>query len=162
MAIDRGLSYAPYADVLWMETSKPDLREAKEFSEAIRREFPDKILAYNCSPSFNWSKHLTEDELRMFQVELGRIGYMFQFVTLAGFHTINQSMFRLATHYKDEGMLGYSTLQKDEFLLQECSNFDAVKHQRFVGTGYFDKIQEIVTGSSTTVAMRDSTEKEQF
>lgn len=162
MCIERGLAYAPYADLIWMETSKPDIKEAEEFAKGIYEKFPGKPLAYNCSPSFNWAAHLTEEDIRLFQERLCSLGYKFQFVTLAGFHTLNQSMFRLAAHYQQEGMLGFSCLQKDESIIQQ-SGFTALKHQRFVGTGYFDKIQQIVTsGKASTTALKDSTETEQF
>lgn len=162
MCIERGLAYAPYADLIWMETGKPCLKEAEEFAKGIHAKFPYKPLAYNCSPSFNWAAKLSEEEMKLFQTRLYELGYKFQFVTLAGFHTLNQSMFRLASDYRDNGMLGFSCLQEDEFLLQEFG-FTAVKHQRFVGTGYFDKIQEIVTaGKASTTALKDSTETEQF
>jgi isocitrate lyase len=163
MCIERGLAYAPYADMIWMETGKPDLKEARQFAEAIHAKFPGKPLAYNCSPSFNWSAKLTDLELLNFQNELFKMGYKFQFVTLAGFHTLNYSMFKLARDYQNRGMLGYSALQNNEFIAQREDGFDAVKHQRFVGTGYFDKIQEVVTaGRASTTALGDSTETEQF
>ena len=160
--IDRGLSYAPYADLIWMETSNPDLEMARKFAEGIRTKFPDKMLAYNCSPSFNWAAKLSVDEMLNFREELGKMGYKFQFITLAGFHALNTAMFELALAYKEKGMAGYSELQEREFALQK-QGFRAVKHQSFVGTGYFDEIQNIVTnGSAATVAMRDSTETAQF
>ncbi|WP_066750402.1 isocitrate lyase [Sphingobacterium sp. CFCC 11742] len=160
--IDRGLSYAPYADLLWMETSNPDLEQARQFAEGIHAKFPGKLLAYNCSPSFNWAAKLTVDEMANFRQELAKLGYKFQFITLAGFHALNTSMFELALSYKERGMAGYSELQEREFALQQ-KGFRAVKHQSFVGTGFFDEIQNIVTnGASTTVAMKDSTETAQF
>jgi isocitrate lyase len=160
--ISRGLSYAPYADIIWMETSQPDLAIAKQFAEAIHAEFPGKLLAYNCSPSFNWSKHLTEKEMGSFREDLAALGYKFQFITLAGFHALNTSMFELSKAYKDNGMAGFSQLQQREFALQE-HGFKAVKHQSFVGTGYFDYVQNTVQqGKASTVAMKDSTEVAQF
>lgn len=160
--IDRGLSYAPYADLIWMETSNPDLEQAKRFAEGIHAKFPDKMLAYNCSPSFNWAARLSVDEMLNFREELAKMGYKFQFITLAGFHALNTAMFELALAYKEKGMAGYSELQEREFALQK-RGFRAVKHQSFVGTGYFDEVQNIVTnGASATVAMKDSTETAQF
>ncbi len=159
MAINRGLQYAPYADLLWMETNTPDLDEAKEFANKIHEKFPGKWLAYNCSPSFNWKKKLNVEQLINFQNELGQLGYKFQFVTLAGFHSLNNAMFNLAWDYKHSGMLAYSMLQEEEFKDQDLG-FDAVKHQRFVGTGYYDLVSETI-GSSLS-ALKDSTEKEQF
>ncbi|WP_027000922.1 isocitrate lyase [Eisenibacter elegans] len=161
-AIDRGLSYAPYADLLWMETSKPDIGEAREFAQAIHEKYPEQMLAYNCSPSFNWASHMTEDKMERFREELGDLGYKFQFITLAGFHALNTSMFELASAYKARGMAGYSALQQREFALQS-QGFKAVKHQAFVGTGYFDAVQNTVQqGEASTVAMKGSTEEEQF
>lgn len=160
--IDRGLSYAPYADLIWMETSNPDLDYARRFAEGIHAKFPNKMLAYNCSPSFNWAAKLTVEEMESFREELAKMGYKFQFITLAGFHALNTAMFELALAYKERGMAGYSELQEREFALQK-KGFRAVKHQSFVGTGYFDEIQTIVTsGKSATVAMKDSTETAQF
>lgn len=160
--ISRGISYAPYADILWMETSHPDLSVAKEFARAIHAKFPGKLLAYNCSPSFNWSKHLTEQEMECFREELAALGYKFQFITLAGFHALNTSMFELSKAYKEKGMAGFSELQQREFALQEYG-FKAVKHQSFVGTGYFDYVQNAVQqGMASTVAMKNSTEAAQF
>lgn len=160
--INRGLSYAPYADMLWMETSKPDLGIAREFAQGIHAQFPGKLLAYNCSPSFNWKKHLSESDMANFREELAALGYRFQFITLAGFHALNTSMFELASAYKSKGMAGFSQLQEKEFALQE-KGFRAVKHQSFVGTGYFDAVQNIVQqGKASTVAMKDSTETAQF
>jgi isocitrate lyase len=161
-AISRGLSYAPYADLVWCETSTPDLLEAKEFAEAIHAEFPGKMLAYNCSPSFNWRAHLDDATIAKFQRELGAMGYKFQFVTLAGFHALNHSMFELATAYKDGGMAAYSKLQDAEFA-SEAKGYTATKHQHEVGTGYFDAVSNAVSGGqSSTVAMTESTESAQF
>lgn len=160
--ISRGLSYAPYADMIWMETSQPDLAIAKAFAEAIHAAYPGKLLAYNCSPSFNWSKHLTEGEMETFREDLAALGYRFQFITLAGFHALNTSMFELSQSYKQSGMAGFSKLQQREFALQE-HGFKAVKHQTFVGTGYFDCVQSTVQqGTASTMAMKDSTETAQF
>jgi isocitrate lyase len=161
-AIARGLAYAPYADMIWCETSHPDLAEARQFAEAIHREYPGKMLMYNCSPSFNWSRNLDGGTIAKFQRELGAMGYKFQFITLAGFHSLNLGMFELATAYKEEGMTAYSRLQDREFEL-EAEGYKAVKHQSFVGTGYFDLVQQtIMGGHSSTVAMEGSTETEQF
>lgn len=161
-AIDRGLSYAPYADLVWCETSNPDLGQAREFAQAIRNKYPEQMLAYNCSPSFNWAARLTEAEMLGFRENLADMGYKFQFITLAGFHALNTSMFELASEYKTRGMAAYSELQQREFALQS-KGFKAVKHQSFVGTGYFDEVQNTVTGGdSATVAMKDSTETAQF
>lgn len=160
--IDRGLSYAPYADLVWMETGNPDLAYAKAFAEAIHAKFPGKMLAYNCSPSFNWAKHLTVEQMLTFREELASYGYKFQFITLAGFHALNTSMFELSKAYKARGMAGYSELQEREFALQK-DGFKAIKHQSFVGTGYFDAVQNAVQqGQSSTTAMAGSTETEQF
>ncbi len=160
--IDRGLSYAPYADLIWMETSNPDLDYARQFAEGIHAKYPGKMLAYNCSPSFNWAAKLTVEEMENFREELAKMGYKFQFITLAGFHALNTAMFELALAYKERGMAGYSELQEREFALQS-KGFRAVKHQSFVGTGYFDEIQNVVmSGTSATVAMKDSTETAQF
>ena len=162
MGIARGLAYAPYADLLWLETSTPSLEEAQKFADAIHAKFPGKLLAYNCSPSFNWEKHLDKETIAKFQKELEKMGYKFQFVTLAGFHALNHSMFTLAKDYEKTGMAAYSALQQKEF--GELDNgFTAVKHQREVGTGYFDKISQIVSdGDSSTLALKGSTEEEQF
>jgi isocitrate lyase len=161
-AIARALSYAPYADVLWCETSHPDLGEAREFAAAVHAQFPGKLLAYNCSPSFHWKKKLDERTIARFQEELGALGYKFQFVTLAGFHSLNEAMFRLARDYKDRGMAAYAELQTAEFAA-EAQGFTAVKHQREVGTSYFDAIASAVSGGeSSTVAMKGSTEEAQF
>jgi isocitrate lyase len=162
-AIARGLAYAPYADLIWCETSHPDLEEARRFAEAIHAKYPEKMLAYNCSPSFNWRKHLDEATIARFQTELGRMGYRFQFVTLAGFHALNLSMFELARGYKLAGMTAYSRLQEKEFSRETQYGYEAVKHQRFVGTGYFDQVQQVISGGlSSTVALAGSTEAEQF
>jgi len=162
-AIARGLSYAPYADMLWCETSKPNLEEAREFAEGIHAKFPDKLLAYNCSPSFNWRKHLSGEEIAHFQRELGAMGYKFQFITLAGFHALNYSMFDLARQYKTHGMTAYSQLQDAEFESEKHHHYSAVKHQRFVGTGYFDAVQNVISsGTASTTALAGSTEAEQF
>lgn len=161
-AISRGLSYAPYADLIWCETSHPDLGEAREFAQAVKSEYPDKMLAYNCSPSFNWALKLNDHEMLTFREKLADLGYKFQFITLAGFHALNTSMFELAMAYRKQGMLGYSALQEKEFALQHAG-FKAVKHQAFVGTGYFDAVQETVTsGLASTSALKGSTEEEQF
>ena len=159
-AIARGLAYAPYADLLWCETSKPNLAEAKKFADAIHARFPGKLLAYNCSPSFNWKKHLSDAEIAEFQIELGKLGYAFQFVTLAGFHALNHGMFQLAQGYKASGMAAYSGLQEAEFGA-EVDGYTATRHQREVGTGYFDSVRGVLGGSST-MAMKGSTEEEQF
>jgi isocitrate lyase len=162
-AIARGLAYAPYVDMLWCETSKPDLAEAREFAEGIHARFPGKMLAYNCSPSFNWRKNLDDSTIARFQSELGAMGYKFQFVTLAGFHALNLSMFELAGGYKENGMSAYCRLQEKEFTSEELAGYAAVKHQRFVGTGYFDAVQQAVAGgASSTTALEGSTEAAQF
>ncbi|KYD23100.1 isocitrate lyase [Caldibacillus debilis] len=161
-AIARGLAYAPYADVIWCETSEPNLEEAKKFAEAIHEKFPGKLLAYNCSPSFNWKKKLDERTTRNFQKELGKMGYKFQFVTLAGFHTLNHSMFELAHDYRQRGMAAYADFQEREFLSEE-KGYTATRHQREVGTGYFDEVATVISGgTSSTIALRGSTEEEQF
>ena len=162
-AIARGLAYAPYADMVWCETSRPNLEEAKKFAEGIKSEFPDKLLAYNCSPSFNWKSNLTDNEIEKFQRELGAMGYKFQFVTLAGFHALNLGMFDLALSYKKEGMLAYSRFQQEEFAHGKDDGYMAITHQKFVGTGYFDRVMNCVTGGESSVgALEDSTEKAQF
>src|SRR5690606_12307693 len=162
-AIARGLAYAPYVDMVWCETGHPDLEEAKQFAEAIRKEYPNKMLMYNCSPSFNWRRHVDDSTIAKFQRELGAMDYKFQFITLAGFHALNLSMFELALGYKAEGMTAYSRLQDREFELEREAGYKAVKHQSFVGTSYFDAVQTIVTsGNSSTTAMHGSTESEQF
>jgi len=162
-AIARGLAYAPFADVLWCETSTPDLDEASRFAAAVHSRFPGKLLAYNCSPSFNWSKHLDAAAIGRFQHDLAQCGYAFQFVTLAGFHALNLSMFELARGYRDEGMAAYARLQDREFELQREAGYAAVKHQSFVGTGYFDELAKCIAGGRTsTAALHDSTEEHQF
>jgi isocitrate lyase len=161
-AIARGLAYAPYADLLWFETSTPDLNEARQFAEAIHKQFPGKLLAYNCSPSFNWKKLLDADTIARFQQELGAMGYKFQFITLAGFHALNYISFQLARGYAETGMTAYADLQEAEFQARE-QGFRAVEHQAFVGTAYFDAVQEAITGGqASTLAMHGSTEAEQF
>jgi len=161
-AIARGLAYAPYADLVWCETSKPDLEEARRFAEGVRAQFPGKLLAYNCSPSFNWKKNLDSATIARFQRELGAMGYKFQFVTLAGFHALNHSMFALASAYRDRGMAAYSELQQEEFAA-EAIGYSATRHQREVGTGYFDAVsQAVASGQSSTTAMAGSTEVAQF
>jgi len=161
-AIARALSYAPYADMIWCETSEPNLSEAQRFAESVKDKFPDKFLAYNCSPSFNWKKKLDQASIGNFQRELGAMGYKFQFVTLAGFHALNYSMFRLAYGYKESGMAAYSELQEAEFEA-EADGYTATRHQREVGTGYFDAVAQVISaGQSSTTALRGSTETEQF
>ncbi|WNF05853.1 MULTISPECIES: isocitrate lyase [Brevibacillus] len=161
-AIARGLSYAPYADLIWCETSEPNLEEARRFAEAIHAKYPGKLLAYNCSPSFNWKKKLDEADIARFQNELGDMGYKFQFVTLAGFHALNYSMFELARGYRDRGMAAYSELQQAEFA-SEAYGYTATRHQREVGTGYFDEVAQVIAGgTSSTTALTGSTEEEQF
>src|SRR5881296_1932161 len=161
-AIARGLAYAPYADLLWCETSTPDIREARRFAEAIHARFPGKLLAYNCSPSFNWKKHLDDTDIARFQRELGAIGYRFQFVTLAGFHSLNLGMFELARHYKSRGMSAYSELQQAEFAA-EAHDYSATRHQREVGTSYFDDVAQVISaGLGSTLALKESTETQQF
>ena len=163
LAITRALSYAPYADVIWCETSTPDLGEAREFAQAILEKFPNKLLAYNCSPSFNWKLHMDHASLQGFQEELGTMGYKFQFVTLAGFHALNASMFELAHAYKAKGMAAYSQLQEHEFQMERELGYSAVKHQSFVGAGYYDEVQMVISGGETaTAALAGSTEEEQF
>lgn len=160
--IARGLAYAPYADLIWMETSHPDLGEAREFAQAIKAQYPNKMLAYNCSPSFNWASKLSVTEMESFREQLADMGYVFQFITLAGFHALNTSMFELSLAYKRRGMAGFSELQQREFALQQ-EGFTAVKHQAFVGTGYFDAVQLAVTqGTASTIALKGSTEEAQF
>lgn len=161
-AISRGLSYAPYADLVWCETSHPDLDEARQFAEAIRAEYPNKLLAYNCSPSFNWKKKLDDETIAKFQTELGKMGYKFQFITLAGFHTLNFAMFELARNYKESQMSAYAELQEREFA-SEVDGYRATKHQSFVGTGYFDAVTQVISsGNSSVTALKGSTEEEQF
>jgi isocitrate lyase len=162
MAIARGRAYAPYADLLWCETSTPDLEEARRFAEGIHAAFPGKGLAYNCSPSFNWRRHLSEKAIAEFQKSLGELGYRFQFVTLAGFHALNHGMFELALGYRDRGMAAYSELQQREFKA-ESDGYSATRHQREVGTGYFDEVARVISdGGASTLALGDSTEKKQF
>lgn len=161
-AIARGLAYAPYADLIWCETSEPNIEEARQFAEAIHAEHPGKLLAYNCSPSFNWKSKLDDEAIANFQVELGKMGYKFQFVTLAGFHALNHGMFELARQYKDRGMAAYSELQQAEFASEQYG-YTATRHQREVGTGYFDEVAQVVAGgNSSTTALKGSTEAEQF
>ncbi len=161
-AIARGLAYAPYADLIWCETQTPDLVEARRFAEGIHRRFPGKMLAYNCSPSFNWKKHLDDATIAKFQRELASMGYKFQFVTLAGFHSLNHSMFELASEYLHHGMAAYSKLQQAEFA-SEAHGYTATRHQREVGTGYFDQVTQVITGGeASTLALKESTEAHQF
>ena len=156
-------AYAPYADMLWCETSEPNLEEAREFAEAIHAKVPGKLLAYNCSPSFHWKKKLDDATIARFQQELGAMGYKFQFVTLAGFHALNLSMFSLAHEYAGSGMSAYASLQEREFEISRDHGYSAVRHQRFVGTGYFDEVQQVIAGGqSSTAALAGSTEIEQF
>jgi isocitrate lyase len=162
-AIARGLAYAPWADLVWCETAHPDLGEAKRFAEAIHAEFPGKLLAYNCSPSFNWAAHLDSSTIARFQRELGEMGYLYQFVTLAGFHSVNVHMFELAKGYCEHDMSAYSAVQEREFELERDHGYSAVKHQSFVGAGWFDQITQLISGGqSATTAMQGSTEEEQF
>jgi isocitrate lyase len=161
-AISRGLAYAPYADLIWCETSTPSIEEAEKFAIAIHEKYPSKMLAYNCSPSFNWQKHLSDEEIATFQADLSALGYKFQFVTLAGFHALNYSMFELARKYKTAGMSAYVELQSAEFM-SEHFGYTATKHQREVGTGYFDEVKNVITGGkASTLALAESTESEQF
>ncbi|MDQ3942739.1 MAG: isocitrate lyase, partial [Actinomycetota bacterium] len=161
-AIARGLAYAPYVDVVWCETSEPNIEEAREFAEAIHAEHPGKLLAYNCSPSFNWKAKLSDRDIATFQEQLGAMGYKFQFVTLAGFHSLNHSMFELARDYRQRGMAAYSDLQRAEFA-SERYGYTATKHQREVGAGYFDDVAQVVAGgAASTTALTGSTEEEQF
>jgi len=161
-AISRGLAYAPYADLIWCETSFPDLGEAAKFAEAIKAEYPDKMLAYNCSPSFNWKKHLDDSQIASFQKELGAMGYRFQFITLAGFHALNATMFELARGYASEGMTAYVKLQEHEFAMED-QGYTATRHQREVGAGYFDTVSTTISGgTASTLALEGSTEAEQF
>jgi len=161
-AISRGLAYAPYSDLIWCETAKPNLKEAFTFAEAIHDKFPGKLLAYNCSPSFNWKKNLSDNEIKNFQIEIGKMGYKFQFITLAGFHAQNYAVFDLARKYKNNGMTAYSALQQQEFA-SESDGYTATKHQKEVGTTYFDAVSNTISsGESSTTAMKDSTETEQF
>ncbi|MBK8013410.1 MAG: isocitrate lyase [Deltaproteobacteria bacterium] len=162
MAIQRGIAFAPYADLVWCETSKPDLEEAKAFAEGVRAKHPDKMLAYNCSPSFNWRRNLDDATIAKFQRELGAMGYKFQFVTLAGFHALNYSMFDLALGYRDEGMAAYARLQDSEFSAEK-QGYSATRHQREVGTGYFDEVAQVIAGGqASTLALTESTEAAQF
>jgi isocitrate lyase len=162
-AIARAISYAPYADMIWCETSKPDINEAREFSEGVHAKFPGKLLAYNCSPSFNWRKNLNDATIASFQREIAAMGYKFQFITLAGFHALNHSMFELARGYRHEGMSAYCRLQDAEFQSEHDCGYDAVQHQQFVGTGYFDDVQQVITGgTASTTALEGSTEAAQF
>ncbi|MDX8289499.1 isocitrate lyase [Metabacillus indicus] len=161
-AIARGLAYAPYADLIWCETSEPNLEQAQKFADAIHAKFPGKLLAYNCSPSFNWKKKLDEETIAKFQREIAKMGYKFQFVTLAGFHALNYGMFELARKYRDNGMAAYSELQQAEFASEQYG-YTATRHQREVGTGYFDEVSQVITGgTSSTTALKGSTEEEQF
>jgi isocitrate lyase len=161
-AIARGLAYAPYCDLIWCETSTPGLEEAARFAEAIHRKYPGKMLAYNCSPSFNWKKHLDDATIATFQKELGAMGYKFQFITLAGFHSLNASMFELAKGYKTEGMTAYVKVQEHEFAMEDMG-YTATRHQREVGAGYFDEVSQVISGgTSSTLALKGSTEEEQF
>jgi isocitrate lyase len=161
-AISRGLAYAPYSDLIWCETAKPNLKEARDFATAIHDKFPEKLLAYNCSPSFNWKKNLSDKEIEIFQKEIGSMGYKFQFITLAGFHAQNYAIFDLAKKYNQYGMSAYSRLQQQEFD-SEKEGYTATKHQREVGTSYFDAISKAISsGESSTTAMEDSTESDQF
>jgi isocitrate lyase len=162
-AIARAISYAPYADLIWCETSHPDLGEARQFADAVHAKYPGKMLAYNCSPSFNWKKKLDDATIARFQTELAAMGYKFQFITLAGFHALNLSMFELAREYKTSGMAAYSRLQEQEFASEKDNGYEAVKHQRFVGTGYFDTVTQVIAGGTSSVtALAGSTEAEQF
>jgi len=162
-AIARAISYAPYADLIWCETSTPDLKEAREFADGVHAKFPGKMLAYNCSPSFNWRKNLDDATVASFQRELAGLGYKFQFITLAGFHALNHSMFELARGFRLQGMTAYCRLQDREFHSEETDGYEAVKHQQFVGTGYFDAVQNAITsGKASTIALEGSTEKAQF
>jgi isocitrate lyase len=161
-AIARAIAYAPYADVVWCETSHPDLQQARQFAEAVQRAHPGKLLAYNCSPSFHWKKHLDDQSIARFQRELNAMGYKFQFVTLAGFHALNHSMFTLAHDYRDRGMAAYVELQQAEFAAEQAG-YTATRHQREVGTGYFDAVTQAVSqGKASTTALAGSTEQEQF
>ena len=162
-AIAKARAYAPYADMLWCETAKPDIGEARAFAQGVHEKFPGKMLAYNCSPSFNWQRNLDEKSMATFQEKLAEMGYKFQFVTLAGFHTLNMSMFELAHAYKDQGMLAYSKMVQEREFAMEKDGYMATKHQSFVGAGYFDEVQIAVTGEGiSTTALKGSTEEEQF
>ncbi len=163
MAIDRGLAYAPHCDMIWCETSQPDLEEAKIFAEGIHAKYPGKLLSYNCSPSFNWKGNLDDATIAKFQRELGAMGYKFQFVTLAGFHSLNLGMFNLARGYRKRGMAAYAEFQEEEFTNEREAGYMATTHQKFVGTGYFDRVMETISGGQTSVgALSGSTEEEQF
>jgi isocitrate lyase len=162
-AIARAIAYAPYADLIWCETSEPNIEEARKFAEAVHARYPGKLLAYNCSPSFNWKKKLDDATIAKFQKELAAMGYKFQFITLAGFHSLNLAMFELARKYRENGMTAYSALQEKEFASERDSGYEAVKHQRFVGTGYFDKVTQVIAGGCSSItALAGSTEAEQF
>jgi isocitrate lyase len=162
VAIARAQAYAPYADMIWCETSTPDLDEARAFADGVHSMYPDKLLAYNCSPSFNWKQHLDDSTIARFQKELGAMGYKFQFITLAGFHALNASMFELARGYADQGMSAYVQLQEREFAM-EAEGYTATRHQAEVGTGYFDRVSTVISGgSSSTLALAGSTEEAQF
>ena len=161
-AVARACAYAPYVDLVWCETGTPDMGEARDFAQGVHEKFPGKFLAYNCSPSFNWKRKLSDAEIAAFQEQLGEMGYKFQFITLAGFHSLNQSMYKLAHGYAREGMSAFVRLQEEEFAMERDLGFRAVKHQRFVGAGYFDLLQTTVTGSDVTSALKGSTEEEQF
>jgi isocitrate lyase len=162
-AIARAISYAPYADLIWCETSEPNIEEARRFAEAVHAQYPGKLLAYNCSPSFNWKKKLDDASIAKFQKELAAMGYKFQFITLAGFHSLNLAMFELARKYRESGMTAYSALQEKEFASERDCGYQAVKHQQFVGTGYFDKVTQVIAGGCSSItALAGSTEAEQF
>jgi isocitrate lyase len=162
-AIARGVAYAAYADLVWCETSEPNLAEAKKFAEAVHAKHPGKLLAYNLSPSFNWKKKLDEPTIAKFQKELAAMGYKYQFVTLAGFHSINYGMYTLASQYREVGMTAYANFQEQEFKAEKSSDYKATTHQRFVGTGYFDEVAQVIaSGQSSTTALSGSTEEEQF
>jgi isocitrate lyase len=161
-AIHRGLAYCPHADLIWFETKTPDLQEAQKFAEAIHDQYPGKLLAYNCSPSFNWKRYLSDEQCESFQRELGALGYRYQFVTLSGFHSVNHAMFVLASEYSKRGMGAYAELQEAEFA-SEAQGYEAVRHQEFVGAGYFDEVTRVAThGFTSTLALEGSTEEEQF
>ena len=162
-AVARGMAYAPYCDLIWCETSEPNLKEARDFADAIHAKFPGKMLAYNCSPSFNWKKKLDDATIARFQPALAEMGYKFQFITLAGFHALNLGMFELSRAYKESGMTAYSRLQEKEFAREYSHGYGAVKHQKFVGTGYFDEVTQVIaSGKSSVTALKHSTEEEQF
>ncbi len=161
-AIARGLAYAPYCDLIWIETGTPDLEEAREFAAAIHAQYPGKLLSYNCSPSFNWKAHLNDETVARFQKELGSMGYRYQFITLAGFHALNYSIFDLASRYRDSGMSAFVDLQEREFAA-ESRGYTATKHQREVGAGYFDGVNQAISGGNSSItALKGSTEEEQF